>query len=101
MGLPTDDKHLVVRWMKPNCKILVSIARKGNSASVHFASDKAGLRHLRQGIEELHLFCMGLGWCESIRAAVSVPSVARMIQRCGFTPKEYNKEHTVYVRVLI
>jgi hypothetical protein len=85
MGLPTDDNHLIFRWLEPGCKILFSIARLGDGASCHFASDKAGMRKLKQAVDE---FCKFLfrkyDWCTMVLAKVNIDSVGRLIKKCDF-----------------
>ena len=85
MDLPHDDNHLVFRWLEPGCKILFSVSRMGNGASCHFATDKAGLRKLKQAVNEFCEFCFWLfDWCEMVLAKVKKPSVSRILPRCGF-----------------
>lgn len=85
MGLATDENHLVFRWIKPDCKVLFSAGQKGNAMSCHFASDKRGLRRLRQAINEFCVFVFyAFPWCRMILATVNVPSVARLLPDCDF-----------------
>lgn len=86
MGLPTNEHHLVFRWNHPECKVLFSVARRGDAASCHFASDKAGLRLLRQAIKEWCEYVFWLyEWCTMVTAQVVKPSVAKLIESCGFS----------------
>ena len=56
MGLASDENYLVFRWRNKDCKILFSVSRRGDAASCHFASDKAGLRLVKQAIDEFTQF---------------------------------------------
>lgn len=99
MGLHVDENHMVFRC---NCcpgKILFSVSRRGNAASCHFASDKAGLRYIKEAIERWCDFAFWLfDWCRMILAQVERPSVGRLIEKVGFEPVEKVGEFTVYAR---
>ena len=99
IGLATDDRHLVYRWLEPDCKILFSVARLGDGCSCHFASDKAGLRRIKQAIDE---FCEFLfrkfEWCTMVLAKVNIDSVGRLIKKCGFEEVLSSNGHTAYQR---
>jgi hypothetical protein len=99
MGLAQDDNHLVFRWIEPGCKVLFSIARLGDGASCHFASDTAGMRKLKQAINE---FCNFLfrkyDWCTMVLAKVNKPSVGRTIKKCGFVRVGSLADVTAYAR---
>jgi len=86
MGLPINEHHIVYRWVHPDCKILFSVARLGEGGcSAHFASDKQGLRHLKEAIEEWCNFLFEkYEWCTMILAKTIEPSVGRLITKCGF-----------------
>ena len=99
IGLPTNEYHLNFRWNEKDCKILFSICRKGNALSCHFASDKAGLRRIKQAIDE---FCEFLfrkfDWCTMVLAKVNIDSVGRLIKKCGFEEVLISNGHTAYQR---
>lgn len=99
IGLVTDENHVVYRWIEKDCKILFSVARLGDGCSCHFASDKAGLRHIKQAINE---FCQFLfdkfNWCTMILAKTKRPSVGRLIEKCGFSFVVQGEELTAYAR---
>lgn len=99
IGLSADDNHLVFRWVEIDCKILFSIARLGNGASCHFASDKAGLKKLKQAINEFCNYCFLLfDWCTMILAKVKRESVCRLIEKCGFEKLITSNGYTAYTR---
>ena len=99
MGLPADDNHLVFRWLEPRCKILFSVSRLGDSASCHFASDKAGLRHLKKAINEFCEFCFkSFGWSKMIIAKTKKQSVERLIKKCYFKEVITEQDVTAYAR---
>lgn len=97
-GLYVDDNHLVFRWNGPG-KILFSVSRRGDAASCHFASDKKGLRHLKQAIDDFVLFVFWLfDWCTMVIAQVIPASVGRLIEKVGFTPFSEIDGYTIYMR---
>ena len=99
MGLPTNNNHLVFRWNRQDCKVLFSASRRGNAASCHFASDKRGLRHIKEAIDGFVRFAFWLfDWCEMVLAQVSIQSVGRLIQKIGFEPVADCEEGTIYMR---
>lgn len=98
MGLYTDENHLVFRWSGPG-KILFSVSRRGDAASCHFASDKAGLRHLKKAIDQFVDFVFGLfDWCTMVIAQVKSGSVGRLIKKVGFSAFAKGTEYTFYMR---
>lgn len=99
MGLPTDGNHLVFRWLGPG-KVLFSVTQKGKAAGCHFASDKKGLRYLKQACDDFVKFCFFLfDWCKMILAHVSKDSIGRLIMKIGFVPLGNSDQGTVYVRM--
>lgn len=84
IGLVSNSNHLVFRWYRTDCKILFSVSRRGDAASCHFASDKAGLRHVKEAIDDFVRFVFWLfDWCRMVLAQVERPSVGRLIEKCG------------------
>lgn len=101
IGLPCDRNHLVFRWGDNDCKILFSVCRRGNAASCHFASDKKGLRKLKQAINEFTAFVFDLfKWCIMSIAIVSKSSIGRLIEKCGYMAfAEYEDGDIAYMRL--
>lgn len=98
MGLPTDENHLVFRWIGEG-KVLFSVAQKGLAASCHFASDKKGLRHLKQACDEFVTFVFFLfDWCKMVIAQVERPNVGKMIEKIGFSRIARTPKGLIYVR---
>ncbi len=66
IGLPTNENHLNFRWSEPGCKVLFSVARQGNGASCHFASDKAGMKKINKLLTSFVSLCflyfLGVKW---------------------------------------
>lgn len=102
MGLSTNENHNVLRWSREDCKVLISITRLGDAISFHFASDKRGLRHLPEGIEDLVTMCAALPWCNRIIGAIKRDSICRLVIKCGFKQIAYNdeKKTKVYERLI-
>ena len=83
-GLSRDETHDVYRWDGEG-RILFSITQMGNVVSAHFASDKIGLRHVKPAIKEFCEFVFdACEWCEMITANIGIPSVKRIVGKCGF-----------------
>lgn len=99
MGLTTTPNHLVFRWNRNDCKILFSAARQGNAMSCHFASDKSGLRLLKEAIDKF-VCCVfqAFSWCTMVLANVNKPSVGRLIEKVGFAPIAKADDMTIYAR---
>lgn len=99
MGLHVDENHLVFRWCRSDCKVLFSVSRRGNAASCHFASDRRGLRHIKNGISEFVNYVFWLyDWCTMVIAQVIKPSVARVIEKTSFFPVARADGAIIYVR---
>jgi len=99
IGLPVNKNHLVFRWNKPNCKILFSVSRRGSAASCHFASNKPGLRYIKQAIAAFVQFVFWIfDWCIMVIAQVNTPSVGRLIEKLGFEAFADCEEGTLYMR---
>jgi len=98
MGLYVDENHWVIKWSVPGT-ILFSFSRRGDAISAHFASDKQGLRHLKQAIDDfVHHVFWAFDWCTMVLAQVKRRSVARLIEKCNFVPVAIAGEYTVYMR---
>lgn len=100
MGLLVDENHMVFQWLRYDCKILFSVSRRGNAASCHFASDKAGLRLLREAMNSFAEYVFWLfDWCTMILAQVERPSVGRLIKTIGFLEVAQADDVIVYARL--
>lgn len=100
MGLPTNNKHLVFRWVRDDCKVLFSVCRKGDAASVHIASDKAGLRQLKKAINEWCEFLFwAFDWCRMVIAHIGRGSITRLVKKCGFEFAGTTDKGEIYTRL--
>lgn len=100
MGLTVTENHLVFRWNVDHCTVLFSMTRQGRSANCHFASDKRGLRHVKEAIDQfVQSVFRTCDWCEMVVANVNRPSVGRMIEKVGFVPFSDSKTGTFYMRL--
>jgi hypothetical protein len=98
-GLPTSENYLNFQWVSPECNILFSVTQMGKALSCHFTSDKSGLRHLRQAINEFAVFCFDIfPWSCMIIARVNRRSVGKLITKCGFERLVGNGNNVVYIR---
>lgn len=97
MGLHVDQNYFVFRWNNDDCKILVSMAKIGDAVNVHFASDKKGLRKIREAAVDLFEFVPFLfDWCKMIIAVVKPVSVCRLVASLGFWLVGCNGTYKVY-----
>jgi len=100
MGLTTTPNHLVFRWNRDDCKVLFSAARQGKAMSCHFASDRRGLRHLKDAIDKFVCSVFSaFPWCRMILANVQKASVGRLISKIDFTPIAEVDDMIIYMRV--
>ena len=99
LGLPTNERHINVKW-EGSGNVLFSMTKLGESLSCHFASDKAGLRHIKQAINEFCEWAFNVfKWCKMIIATVKIPSVARVVKKCGFSMFGTAAELDCYMRI--
>lgn len=98
LGIAANDNHWCVEHLGAR-RILFSFTKKGYALSCHFASDKAGLRHIKSAIND---FCewafWAFEWCQMILANVKKPSVERIVKKCGFTHVIDHDGHKIYMR---
>ena len=98
-GVLMNETMLAYVWTGPG-RIIVTFAQRGYAISAHFASDKKGLRHLKLAINE---FCEWIfkryNWCRMVFAMITMPSVERLVKKCGFVHIADQNEIKIYVRV--
>ncbi len=100
MGLAVTPNHLVFRWNVDHCKILFSLTQQGKAANIHFASDKAGLRHIRTALDRFVRFVFSaFEWCTMVTGNVGRASIGRMIEKIGFIPYASCDKGTLYMRL--
>lgn len=98
IGLVTNENYLVFKWNNDDCKILFSVSRRGNAANCHFASDKKGLRYIKQAIGEFCKFVFWLfDWCTMVMAIIHMPSVVRIVEKLGFNYLTIIEDKKVYI----
>jgi hypothetical protein len=85
-GVVMSPNNIAVEWDGPG-RILFSFAQRGEAISIHFSSDKKGLRHIKEAIND---FCDWIfyvcEWCEMILAFIKneTKSVVRLVKKLGF-----------------
>jgi len=100
MGIPTNDKHVIFRWNNPDCKVIFSVCKRGVAASCHVASDKKGLKLLKQACNDFFDFVMNeFEWCERVIVAVKKPSICRLVEKIGFELLGHADDSSLYMRV--
>jgi len=96
--LVTSENHLNFRWNNPDCKILFSATQQGNAVVGHFTSDKAGLRKLKQALNEYCEFIFDIFDCEMVIGVIERRSVVKLAEECGFILLRSFGKQKVYVR---
>lgn len=99
MGLAVTPNHLVFRWNVDHCTILFSITQQGQSANCHFASNKQGLRYIKEAVDQFVRFVFS-HWdsCRMVIANVKRPSVERVVKKCGFLWVAEVSDMNIYAR---
>ena len=99
LGVYHDDNYQLVQCYDGH--IVLSYARKGRAMTAHIASDKIGLRNLKEAIDS---FCQWIfdvyRWCRFIFAAISkrLNSMERLVIKCGFKYLISDESHHIYER---
>ena len=84
-----------------NGHVVFSFAQKGNALTIHFASDKIGLRRVKKA---LNAFCTMLfqsyEWLEMIYGIIDKDKsgVQKVARKCGFAHCADDASHNIYVR---
>jgi hypothetical protein len=99
IGLSVNEHYLIFRWIEPDCKVLFSVCRLGDAANIHLASDKKGLRKLRQASNDFCEFVFWLfDWAKMILCKITVKSVEKIAKDCGFVQIAKRNNVTVFMR---
>ncbi len=100
LGVTRDENYRVCEWAENGKRVVFSYARKGNGIAAHFACGKDSLRSVKTAI---NAFCdwafWAYDWCRMIFAFIAVPSVERIVQKCGFHKLADVDKGVVYVRL--
>lgn len=101
LGVAMSSNNIAVLWDGPG-RIILSFAQRGASISAHFASNKEGLRHIKQAINDFCEWIFSIcEWCMMILAVIkrNRPSVVRLIRKLHFFHVVTINEHIIYARV--
>lgn len=100
--LPTNEYHVHYKWDREDCNILFSATQQGRAMSCHVASDKEGLRKLKQAINEFCEFVFGrYTWCKMILAKVdkvNKASIKRILLKVDFEQLLETEDMIVLIR---
>lgn len=100
MGLAVTPNHIVFRWNVDFCTILFSMTKQGRSANIHFASNKQGLRYIKEAVDKFVRFVFStFDWCRMVTGNVGRPSIGRLIEKVGFIPFADCDKGTFYMRL--
>lgn len=98
--LTTDENHVNFIWLEPETFIIFSVTQKGKAVSCHFYCDKKSLRKLKQAIFEFtHFMFYIFPWCRMIFGLVSLPSVKKLLPKCGYKILKSKDNLTLFWRV--
>ncbi len=98
LGVAFDENHIIVEWCA-NGKVVFSMERRGNALCCHFSSDKKGLRHIKQAINDfVELVRDKFDWCKMLIAIINKPSVERVVKKVDFCHIGFVGESKIYVR---
>ena len=98
LGIAHDENHAVFRWSE--ARVFFSCCEKGDGLSAHFSTDRDGIRHIRQAIDEFCAWAFeSMPWCRMIFACIVRKSVARLVVKCGFSFLEMRDGLQIYVRL--
>lgn len=95
--MATNEVHAVFRWSE--ARVFVSCCEKGLALSAHFSADKSAIRYLKSAISEFCAWAFEvMPWCKMIFACIVRPSVARLVEKCGFSLLETRGDLQIYMR---
>lgn len=98
LGVRQTPNSKYIKWDHGN--IVGSYVKKGLGISVHFASDKASLRDVKQAINDYCIWAFNrYEWCTMIFAIMNIDSVIRIVKKCGFIFIGSNEDMAVYARL--
>lgn len=93
-----EPDHQVWRWL--DAEVWVSMTRREDAIFCHFSAGKGALRHLKAATEEfVNLAFELMPWCQVIMGSITLSSVAKLMERCGFehvVTYEYLKVYARY-----
>lgn len=102
LDLPSNGYHIHYKWKREDCTILFSVAQQGLALSCHVASDKQGLRKLKQAINEFCPFIFSqFPWSRMIIAKVDKvnrASIKRVLLKTNFEQVLETKKACVLIR---
>jgi hypothetical protein len=97
LGIAEDENHMVFRWLK--ARVFFSCCEKGQALSAHFSAGPEALRLIRPAIDEFCAWAFeSMPWCRMIFACIVRQSVARLVEKCGFSLLETRGDLQIYVR---
>lgn len=99
LGVARIPEALVVEWVEGDCRVVCAYAKQGLGLAAHFAAEKKSLRRLKDAINDWCEWAMwAYPWCECIFAVIGIPSVERIVKKCGFRALAEVDRYRVYIR---
>jgi len=98
-GVYHDKNYRMVSCLDGN--ITFSYAAKGKAMSIHFASNKKGLRYVKLAINSFCQWLFDNYNCPMIFGAIDKDrkGIMRIVEKVGFSHIATNNEHCMYVRI--
>ena len=102
MNLPIAENYLVFEWMEGDARILYSITQQGKGINVHFASNRPGLRYLKEVSKDFTRFVFEkFTWCRMMFALVQMSVAEKIAKYCGFRFMMIKKVEDEYIKVFV
>jgi hypothetical protein len=90
---------MVVEWRESDCRVVFSYAQQGHAITAHFAAGKESLREVKTAINDFVEWAFyAYEWCRMVFAVIGIPSVERLVRKCGFVPLAQVGIYQVYWR---
>lgn len=99
LGVPQIPECWLLEWREGACRVVFSFARQGNGITAHFAANRDSLRRVKEAIDDFVTWLFwAYDWCEMVFAIIGIPSVERLVMKCGFSFLTDMKGYRVYMR---
>ncbi len=96
LGVGKNDKHALFEWHEHG-KVVFSATQLGDALSFHFAADKPAMRHIKTAINDFCDWAVKEYNVRMLLGLVLLPSVGRVLVKCGFVRvQELKLGYTLY-----
>lgn len=98
LGVPRNKNHALYEWREDGKRVVFSATMQGKGLSCHFAAEPDSLRMLKPAINEFCDWALDVFDCRMIIAFINIPSVIRLVTKCGFNHVLTYSEGSIYER---